>query len=378
MARPGISVTLLDVAPSRPAPTDTGVAFAVGVTAVGAAGDPPKVVTSLARYVDQYGDRSTGNEALYDFAECFFAEGGSKLYVAVLPATPDDSDVADALALFVPDFGPGQVAAPALTTSDIHGELLDHAAATNRRAILDLASTTTVADLATAGTGLQGQTNSRYGAAWGNWVTIPGLTASTTRTVAPSGTICGLIARSDRSKSPNQPAAGVHQIPTHVLEIENEFEDADIETLNAAGVNVFKSVFGQVQNYGFRSSADPDTLAAWYQFSNSRLVMAVVAKCQAVATRYVFAEIDGQRKKLAQFQGDLVGEAFLPFYNSGSLYGESPGEAFSVDAISVEANPDSQLAEGTVRALCAIRPSPFAETISIELINSPITSALSA
>lgn len=376
MPRPGVNVTVLDSAPTKPAPTDTGTAFIVGFTNTGSPTVGPVLVTSLARFVTALGPR-TGAEAVYDAVECYFAEGGSRAYIQTTPTAPSAANYLTALNRMGIDLGPGQVLAPGSTDATVAGHLLDHAATNNRRALIDLVDNGTVATVTAAAAALAAHTNARYGAAWGgNWPVIAGVTAGTTRTVAPSGLMAGLIAGSDRQKSPNIAAAGSQQVPRTTVALTREFTRADGETLNEAGVNIFRTVFGQIQNYGFRSLASDTNFPQWYQFTNSRLVMAIVAKAIAVSTRYTFAQIDGQRKKLAQYEGDLVGEAFMPYFTAGSLYGSTPSQAFSVDATSVEANPDSALAEGTVRALCAIRPSPFAEVIEVQIINTPITTTL--
>lgn len=292
------------------------------------------------------------------------------------------TDVIVALTSLDQDLGPGQVIAPGFTNSDVHQALLNHCSssriANRRRAIIDLENTDVVADLVSAGEALQALSNSKLGAAWGGtWPVLQGLTPGTTRTAPPSGVIAGLIARSDRSNSPNVAAAGVNGIPTsQVADLSNEFNEDDRETLANASVNTFARVDGQIQNYGFRSLASIDDTVSWWQFSASRLLMAIQAKATAVAKRFVFAQVDGKRHMLAKLEGDVEGEALKPYYLAGSLFGETESEAFQVDAKSQTANPNTQLAQGIVRVLIAVRVSEFAELIQLEISNVPITNPL--
>ena len=167
-------------------------------------------------------------------------------------------------------------------------------------------------------------------------------------------------------------------MPVSVNDISEEFTPEEGETLNEASVNIFRSVRGVIKNFGFRSlSLEDATPAGWNQFTVARLSMAITALALNVCDRYLFAEIDGQRTKLAELEGAVTAEALLPFF-PGSLYGDDATEAFSVDATSEEANPDSELALGNVRVLIAFRPSPFAELIQIEVTNVPITTPLAA
>lgn len=292
-----------------------------------------------------------------------------------------DTELEAAADTFDIDLGPGQIAAPGFTATTAHVVLLAHAAERNRRAILDLPNTdddSTLSDAVAAIT-----ENLRYGAAWGNWPIINGITASTTRTIPPSGVIMGLIARSDRLGTPNQPAAGSGRdgqslLPRTVIDLAESFSTDIGEALNSVGVNLFRSISGVIQNYGYRSLSLQDADPGWWQFSNSRLIMAIVARGITISRDFVFAEIGADRRTLARYEGRVRGEALLPYYKAGSLYGNTADEAFSVDATSIAANPDSEIALGNIRCLVAVRPSAFAEAVSFVISNVPISQSLAA
>src|SRR5215831_2942992 len=125
--RPGVDVKSRALPLPRSAPTDTGVGFLIGATAVGVTPAPPDValVQSLTEYEAVFGDRQGGDLA-YDGAEAFFREGGNKLYVSrtnpgttravkAAPSDPEaqptvvDPTIQAALDALTKDYGPGQV-----------------------------------------------------------------------------------------------------------------------------------------------------------------------------------------------------------------------------------------------------------------------------
>lgn len=110
MTRPGVEIRSRELTPPRSAPTDTGVWFVAGLTERGPL--EPVEVSSMSLYERRFGQR-TGFTALYDAAETFFREGGSRLVVSrVLGAAPvsafkDFNDAGAAAAIRVTAKEPG-------------------------------------------------------------------------------------------------------------------------------------------------------------------------------------------------------------------------------------------------------------------------------
>lgn len=294
----------------------------------------------------------------------------------------DDADSAtdatweDALDFFTKDLGPGQVSFPGRATSTAHTALLAHAAANNRVAVLDTTNTTSKATMLGSASAVKALANARYGAMFGPWLTVPGLTSGTTRTVPASPVVAGLIARNEsRGYNPNVPAAGELGVSSYALEPTVAFPDSDREDLNAGGVNLLRTVYGQVRVYGWRTSTDPNgSDAEWIQFSNARLNMAIAARGDAILEQFVFSQIDGRGHKLSALAGQLTG-MLLDFYRQDALFGTTPDEAFSVD-VGPQVNPVSELEQGNLRAVVAVRMSPFAELVTLELVRVSIQEAL--
>jgi phage tail sheath protein FI len=80
VSRPGVEISLIEVAPARTPPTDTGVFFAVGPAAQG---DPTQavLVRSMAEFEQLFGARVTYSY-LWDAMDCYYKEGGSTAYIA--------------------------------------------------------------------------------------------------------------------------------------------------------------------------------------------------------------------------------------------------------------------------------------------------------
>jgi phage tail sheath protein FI len=358
MTRPGVVITSRADQPPRSAPTDAGVAFMAGKTEKG---PPYGLASSMTQYETIFGKREGFTDA-FDAAESYFREGGAKLTVA--PAA-DAAGLTTALGVLTKDLGPGQIFVPGSlgTSATAQGKVLDHAAEANRIALL-AAPTDVAADLQTLADTFATNVNARYGALFAPQAVVPGLTSGTTRTVDYPALAAGIIARNDALYGVNDPAAGVHGISRFAIDLTATYTDDERESLNDAGVDIARSIYGQVQTYGYRTLAELDT--GWGLLSNARLNMAIVAKCEAVAERYVFSQLDGRRVRINQFGADLTG-VLVPYYESGQLFGETAQDAFYVD-VGQAVNPDEQLAQGILRAVIGLRMSPFAELVVIEIV----------
>lgn len=287
-----------------------------------------------------------------------------------------DATWATALDYFTADLGPGQVSFPGRTTTVAHTELLTHARDFNRLAVLDAPDSSSVATLKTSASGLRTLDIARYGGLFAPYAIIPGLVAGTTRTIPYSAVAAGIMARNDGAGlSPNEPAAGLNGISRYALDLTQTYTNTEREELNEGGVNIARVLYGQVRTYGYRSLVNPLTAAnAWLMLSNARVYMAIAAQADVIAERYVFAQLDGRRRKVAQFGGELTG-MLIPFYESGALYGATPDEAFAVD-VGAQINTDESMAAGELRAVISLRMSPFGELVTIEIVKVANTEAV--
>jgi hypothetical protein len=480
MTLPGTIVRSRANSPGASSDIDTGTWFAAGFTERGSL-TQPVLVRDMDEYTRKLGGRETGYTTLYDAADVFFREGGSRLVVSrvfgpspgLATVTLDDSgavdsirvdaknpgawgadldviiaagdvggsftitiedddvvvessgdllDVAEAVAWgasseyvtitalgandpdvgsfsltggtddksnatdatweaaltrITKDQGPGQVSMPGRTTAQAHQDTLEHADSHNRRALLDYTDSSNESTLvAAAATDRALGDEARSGAGFAPWAVVPGIAAGTTRTVPWSAVQAGLIARSEAAgNSPNVAAAGDNGQAQYVIGLSQDaWTDAERETLNDGGVNVALLKNGTFRTYGYRTLADPDTDPAYVQFTAARTLMAIAADGEQVLERFMFAEIDGKGRKLAELAGQLIGVC-LPYYSAGSLYGDTPSDAFRVD-VGAEVNTPEDLAAGQVTAVITLRISPFAEVVILELVKTEITEVL--
>lgn len=289
----------------------------------------------------------------------------------------NDAAWAAALALFTSDYGPGQVSAPGRTTGAGYAQLLAHADAFDRVAILDGVDTATAATLIAASTALRGSVGDRFGGMFAPWAEVPGLAVGTTRTVPYSAVQAGLIALSDaKGNNPNIAAAGANGNARYATGLSQaNYSEADRDALNEAGVNVAVLRRGGVRTMGDRTLVNPLTEQNWLALSNARLVMAVAAAAGEVMEQFEFGQMDGRGFKFKELQTQLKGQALSPFYNDGALYGATPEQAFLVD-VGPDVNTPESIAGGHLYASITLRTSPRAEDVVTTIVKVPITEAI--
>lgn len=271
------------------------------------------------------------------------------------------------------DLGPGQVSAPARTTSAIQKALLQHAYDKNRVALLDsaYAAIPSKSALIAQADALRDDPNARYGALFAPWAQVPGIVAGTARYVPYSPVQAALMAR---IRQANVPAAGVNGQARYAVGVVGTFTDTDREDLNEGGVDIARPMFGGVRTYGYRTLADPQTLRQWIGLNNARLVMEIKAKAYAIAEDFTFSQIDGEGVVFERFAGQLDG-MLVPYYESGQLYGTAADEAFFVD-VGNAVNTPTTIADGQIRAVIYLKASPFAELVHIDIVKQQIAEAL--
>lgn len=291
-------------------------------------------------------------------------------------AGTSDADHTEALDRIPAALGPGQVLAPGNVDTDVQAALLAHAEANNRVALLDAPNTAVRATIEAHATTLRATGRGDYGLLLTPWVKVPGAgaTPAATRTVPYSAVQAGLEARRDRLESQNVPAAGRSYPFSYVTELVTEWTDPDRTALIDLGVNTAHTVGSVRETYGYRSLASPTTDPNWVQFNFARLRMAITARAEDIGESFLFEQMDGKGLKLSEF-GSAISGMLLDFFVLGSLYGDSPDDAFRVD-VGSSVNTAETIAAGELHAVAAVRMSPHAEMVVIEFVKTPITQAV--
>lgn len=361
----GVNVTSRSAPPARGAETDTGAWHVVGLGGTGTP-DVASTLHSLADYVAVHGARTTGNALVYDSLDAYFREGGRTAhYVSAVDATT----YAAALAA-LPDV-PGQVSLLDPTPSAAHWALLNaHCQAFNKRALYDEPDGDTVSALETLSASLPAD---HLGAEFGPWAQIPGIGGGAARDIPASPVVAALCARVDATGNPNQAAAGRHLGLQYVTGLKAERSMADINTLNAAGMNSLALVFGVLENYGFDTPIGLTGDPVFGQFNCSRTEMYLIANAKSIGENYMFKTIDGNGHLASDLASEL-GDLCLDLYRAGGLFGSSPQEAFSVDVTTV--NDPSNVAQGKLTAVLSTHLSLHARDVEIQLVSVPVNVAL--
>ena len=284
-----------------------------------------------------------------------------------------DPELATALGRFVDGLGPGQVAMPGMTTLAAHTALLAHAESFFRVALLDLPDTDNAVTLESAVEALYELPGARFGAAFAPWALVPAEVGPLIRTVPYSALQAAMIARSDMTRSPNEPAAGSSGLSRFAVGLSQDFTDDEHTDLNEAGVTLAKMIYGDVRTYGGRTVMGPDE-PNWMWFGNSRVVMAIGHEADAIAEEYVLKQIDGRGHIFTKLEGALKA-MLLRFYQTDALYGPEPSEAFSVNT-GPTVNTPLTIAAGEVRAVIRIKTSPTAEWVQLTVVKVPVEATL--
>jgi hypothetical protein len=287
----------------------------------------------------------------------------------------DAEVIEEALALLGADLGPGQVAAPGYTTEAIHKVVMEHCAANTRTPILDAEDTAEASSLLEDAGALRALTGARHAGLFGPWITIPGLTTGTTRTVPPSAIMLGLIAASDRQNGhANIAVAGPKGKSSYAIGVSQTYTPEERGELNSAGVNVAIVDEGAVTNYGYRTLANPVTNKPWVNLAVARLMMGLAFGAKKVLKRKQFANLDAQGETRSDAEGAILGEVVTPLFEARALFGETVEDACSV-TVEQDTNPEDG-SIGKLTGTLAAKGTPFNERTEYTVVNVPTTELL--
>ena len=302
-------------------------------------------------------------------ATAYSLAGGDDDRAAITQAEKDT-----ALALFTRTLGGGRVAFPGDTSAAAHAGLANHAEANNRIGWADMADTPTVGTITSAAATNSALGNADRLAMFAGSVLVPG-TGGTTRSVPLSAAQAGREAFRDSRGRVGDVAAFDDYPYSYVTALSQNYSDADVETLVLAGVNVAKDVFGSLELFSYVTAQSRDDGTYW-MLNAANIRMAIQARAERIGYAFLGKTIDGQGRALGSLEGALKGE-LLRFFEDGALFGDLPSDAFNVVA-DFSNNPPSSLAAGDVFASLNVRISPYAEWVTIDLVTTPITQAITA
>ena len=295
--------------------------------------------------------------------------------------TTTKAETTKAIEGFGKALGPGQLICPTATyglEESVHTAMGEHAQKNNRIAICDLKEASvekvTVATL-TAEKGTYATSIAGYMIFTASTCVVQGVTIGTTRTVLSSAVVAGLCAQVAKTGNDNQaPAGESYPLSPYVLSFTNPFKQAEVEELSTVGINAFKEINGVPTLFGFVTALSREKDLIFWQASPSRERMSLTFKSEAIGNKYLFKTIDGRKRLIHRFQGDLQAIG-LEQWNDGALFGETAPEAFLVN-VEEPINTPTTIANGELNAELIVRLSPFANLVTITITSTPITEAV--
>jgi uncharacterized protein len=271
--------------------------------------------------------------------------------------------------------GTGQVAIPGLTTTAIHAALVAHAEAYHRFALID----PPLASDKTAVATIRALHGTWHGAVYWPWVQMLDYEQTGLKKFyPPSAFAAGACAQVDRT-------IGVHKAPANIaipgaLDVERnasggpQTDDNTREFLNGKDVNVITPLPQQgVKIYGARLMTADRRVAFVHQV---RLLNEFYYAGKLGYSWAPFQVVDGKGRLFRDLRS--TGRNFLrAFFEAGALHGKTEEEAYLVIADESN-NPPQDLENGIVHVEWAVKISPTAERIVLNIDNVPLFQDLGA
>ena len=275
-----------------------------------------------------------------------------------------ETEIEAAWEKFTKDYGPGQVGMPGFTSDAAHEAVLAHAHAFRRIPHLDLVDTATAATLITAADGLRDTAGHRFTGVFDRWATVPADAAGTTKTIPYSAIQMGMTGHSEGSgKTVGDPVAGANGISKWAVGLaQPEWSEADRELLADAGVNVARVMGGAVRTYDYVTLANQISDPNWVPLNGARVICAIAHEAEQVGENHVLKKIDGRKKTINDFIGDVIGIC-KRYFEADDLFGETPEDAFTV----TDTNTPETIAENKLRCGISAATAGFGRYVEIEI-----------
>lgn len=268
--------------------------------------------------------------------------------------------------------GDGAVALPGVGPS-VHTALIAHADAYNRVAILASARGDAQSTLSSYAASL----DAKRAGLFAPWVKIRDDFGGT-RAISPEGYVAACRARAHETIGPWQAAAGENAKARFVVEPDQVFSPDSADQLDAAKVNVIRTLANAVRLYGWKSlSADTDN---WAMLTGADVINRIVVDAERQLEPYVFGVIDSSGHLLSAIAGTLTG-IVIPMANAGGLFalrdvtGDPIDPGYKVN-VSDTINPVSSLALDQVFAELGVRVAPTAAQVTLQVSKAGVTAAL--
>lgn len=189
-------------------------------------------------------------------------------------------------------------------------------------------------------------------------------TGSALRRVPPSGTIAGILARSDTERGVWKAPAGIHATIRGARAAGWPLTDDEQQPLNTRGINVVRRFGGGDVVWGSRTGVGADDLASEYKYVPVRRTALHIERSLQQGLQWVVFEPNGEAL-WSQIRGRV--EAFLAgLHRSGAFQGAKKSDAYFVRCDHSTMTADD-IASGVVNVLVGFAPLKPAEFIVLRL-----------
>ncbi|GIE35152.1 hypothetical protein Ait01nite_081970 [Actinoplanes italicus] len=290
---------------------------------VAKAGDPVPV-TSWEEFRTAFGDFQSANAVLAHAVFGFFNNGGSRCWVIRAAAKAGIDDPTKTLAALEAIDEIAIVAVPGAVAKAQHDALIAHCSRLQDRvAILDgaAADPPVVATIRPAGL----STQAAYAALYFPFIKVADpLKPGDETTVAPSGHIAGIYARSDAAR-------GVHKAPANevilgALGVTQRISQAQQDGLNPENINVLRVFNGAVTVWGARTMAS--NTAEEFRYISTRRFTNFLRESLTEGLSWVVFEPNSPAlwQRITRNAGDFLTRQ----WRAGALLGAEAGDSFFV------------------------------------------------
>jgi phage tail sheath protein FI len=355
-----------ELPPEEPAiaGVSTAVTAFVGAAQRGPVNRPVRVL-SLDEFAGRFGGLAATHETGYAVRQ-FFQNGGREAWVVRVARQPSlrqlDAGLRalDAVDLFNLLVLPGTTAPAAIALALAYCE--------RRRAFLLVdppASATTPAEIQGAAAAWPPEVKS-HAAIYHPWLRIADpLHPGQTRLAPPSGTIAGLIARTDAARGVWKAPAGLDAKLEAVVALDRVLTDAESGPLNARGINCLRSfpTSGFVA-WGARTLAGDDRSGSEFKYIPVRRTALFIGESVARGTKWALFEPNDEPlwARLRQSVGAFLHGLFL----QGAFQGATPRAAYFVKCGRDTTTP-ADIGSGIVHVEVGFAPLKPAEFVVIRI-----------
>lgn len=344
-------------------------------------------VLALWRDVDTVADLVARSESSGFLTVQTLTESGDQLDLAAgefeFTGGSDDRDnvTIDAVISALDASGPagegGAVAVPGYPADIIGGPLSEYAARSRKIALLAPDRDASVPEVEALAADLRASIQGDVAGLFYPHVRIPD--ASATRIVSPEGLIAGIRARTFRGGQFWQIPAGVERGRANwILGTSTPVNSELLERLSDVQVNGVQTRNGRIYLNNWASlTRDRET---WKYLSNRDVLNNLKVQVQQALEPFVWSTIDGRGFLLSDITG-AVTAIYSPIATQDGFFalvdadGEEidPGYSITVDATN---NPTSVAADNRIVVDTAVRLSPAAQLISVEIVKVSLGAAV--